>query len=114
MLLPVRGLAPLLSTLAQQTAAHAETDENVEEHWAKHVDWNPAYNHVKVPVSAQWTDLSVTARDLLKLKPGDIIPLDPNRLSQVEVQLAGHPKYTGRLGSLDQKAAVQINEHFKS
>lgn len=114
MLLPVRGLDPLLSNLAQQTAAHAETDEDVEEHWTEHVDWNPAYNHVKVPVSAQWTDLSVTARDLLNLKPGDIIPLDPKRLGQVEVQLAGHPKYTGRLGSLDQKAAVQINEHFKS
>ena len=48
------------------------------------------------------------------LKQGDIIPLDPKRLGQVEVQLAGHPKYTGRLGSLDQKVAVQINEHFKS
>ena len=78
------------------------------------MDWNPAYNHVKVPVSAQWTDLSITARDLLHLKQGDIIPLDPKRLGQVEVQLAGHPKYTGRLGSLDQKVAVQINEHFKS
>ncbi len=114
MLFPVRGLDPLLRNLAQQTAAHAAADEDEEEHWTQHVDWNPAYDHVKVPVTAQWSDLAITAGDLLNLKPGDIIPLDPKRLRQVEVRMAGNPKYMGRLGSLDQKAAVQINEQFKS
>ena len=48
------------------------------------------------------------------LKEGDIIPLDPKRLNQVEVQLAGLTKYTGSLGSFDKKTAVQIRDTFKS
>ena len=87
--------------------------EEDEEHW--HEDkqkWNTAYDKVKLPVVAQWSDLRILARELLELKKGDIIPLDPKRLNQVEVQLAGHTKYMGRLGNLDQKTAVQINERF--
>ena len=71
------------------------------------------YDKVKVPVVAQWTDLTILTHELLHLKEGDIIPLDPKRLNQVEVQLAGLTKYIGRLGSLDKKTAVQIKEHFK-
>ena len=68
---------------------------------------------MKVPLVAQWTDLTILTRELLHLKEGDIIPIDPKRLNQVEMQLAGIRKYTGSLGSLDKKAAVQIRETFK-
>ena len=112
MLLPVRGLDPLLRNLTQQTAAQVADDQD-EERWVAHVDWNTAYDNVKVPITAQWSELSIMARDLLKLKEGDIIPLDPNRLGQVEMRLGGDTKFVGRLGSLDDKAAIQINERFK-
>ena len=112
MLLPVRGLDPLLRNLTQQTAAQVADDQD-EERWVAHVDWNTAYDNVRVPITAQWSELSIMARDLLKLKEGDIIPLDPNRLGQVEMRLGGDTKFVGRLGSLDDKAAVQINERFK-
>ncbi len=112
MLLPVRGLDPLLRNLTQQTAVQV-TDEQEEERWVAHVDWNTAYDNVRVPVTAEWSELSIMARDLLKLKEGDIIPLDPNRLGQVEIRLGGDTKFVGRLGSLDDKAAIQINERFK-
>jgi flagellar motor switch protein FliM len=71
------------------------------------------YDKVKVPLVAQWTDLTILTRELLHLKEGDIIPIDPKRLNQVEVQLAGMTKYIGSLGSLDKKTAVQIRETFK-
>ena len=58
------------------------------------MDWNQ-HNHVKVPVSAQWTDLSVTARDLLNLKPGDINRWIPNDWAKWKYS-GDHPKYTGR------------------
>jgi flagellar motor switch protein FliM len=112
MLLPVRGLEPLLRHLAQRT--HSGTEDDEEEYIeAEQVKWKHMYDKVKVPLVAQWTDLTILTRELLYLKEGDIIPLDPKRLNQVEVQLAGLTKYTGRLGSLDKKTAVQIKEHFK-
>ena len=113
MLLPVRGVDPLLRNLTQQATAETEDEEN-EEHWTAHVDWNHAYDTVKLSVSAQWGGLSITAGDLLNLKEGDIIPLDPKRLGKVEVQLAGKTKFIGRLGSYEKKAAIQINDHFKA
>jgi len=112
MLLPVRGLDPLLRNLTQQTASQTDEDQE-EEHWVAKVDWNTAYDNVRVPITAQWSELSIMARDLLKLKKGDIIPLDPKKLGQVEMRLGGDTKFVGRLGSLDEKAAVQINERFK-
>ena len=112
MLLPVRGLEPLLRHLAQQTHSGTE-DEEDEIYEADHVKWKPMYDKVKVPLVAQWTDLTILTRELLHLKEGDIIPIDPKLLNQVEVQLAGMTKYTGSLGSLDKKAAVQIRETFK-
>ena len=112
MLLPVRGLEPLLRHLAQQTHSGTE-DEEEESYEVEHVKWKPMYDKVKVPLVAQWTDLTILTRELLHLKEGDIIPIDPKRLNQVEVQLAGMTKYTGSLGSLDKKAAVQIRETFK-
>ena len=112
MLLPVRGLEPLLRHLAQQTHSGTE-DEEDEIYEVEHVKWKPMYDKVKVPLVAQWTDLSILTRELLHLKEGDIIPIDPKRLNQVEVQLAGMTKYTGSLGSLDKKTAVQIRETFK-
>lgn len=112
MLLPVRGLEPLLRHLAQQTHSGTE-DEEEESYEVEHVKWKPMYDKVKVPLVAQWTDLTILTRELLHLKEGDIIPIDPKRLNQVEVQLAGMTKYTGSLGSLDKKTAVQIRETFK-
>lgn len=112
MLFPVRALEPLLRNLAHQ--AQSVTGEEDEEHWREDKQqWNTAYDKVKLPLVAQWSDLRILARELVELKKGDIIPLDPKRLNQVEVQLAGQTKYIGRLGNLDQKTAVQINERFK-
>ena len=112
MLLPVRGLEPLLRHLAQQTHSGSEEEED-EFYEVEQVKWKPMYDKVNVPLVAQWTDLTILTRELLHLKEGDIIPLNPKRLNQVEVQLAGLTKYTGSLGSLDKKAAVQITDTFK-
>jgi len=112
MLFPVRGLEPLLRNLAHE--AHSVTGEDDEDQWQEEKQqWNTAYDKVKLPLVAQWSDLRILARELLELKKGDIIPLDPKRLNQVEVLLADQTKYIGSLGSRDQKTAVQMNERFK-
>ena len=111
-ILPVRGMEPLLRHLAQHTQSGSEEEE--EEHWhEQRQNWDKAYDKVRVPLVAQWSDLRILARDLLHLKKGDIIPLDRKRLNQVEVQLAGETKFIGCLGNLNDKVAVQLKERFK-
>lgn len=107
MLLPVRGIAPIVRHLALVTSITTE-DESEEHEQFLHQPWNPAFAKVDVHVAARWADIPVVARDMVALKVGDIIPLNPERLGQVEITLEGKPKYIGRLGSLDQKCAVQI------
>jgi len=111
MLLPVRGVDSIIRHLAMQTTV--DTDEELEEHeeYIRQM-WNPAYDLVKVKAVAQWPDIPITTRDLSNMKEGDIIPLDPERLRNVEMTLAGKPKFRCRLGSLEQKCAVEIIERI--
>ena len=51
--------------------------------------WNPLFNNLPVKVVAQWPDIPVMTRYLTTLKEGDIIPLEPERLRDVRVSMAG-------------------------
>ena len=70
--------------------------------------WNPLFNNLPVKIVAQWPGIPVMTRDVSAFKEGDIIPLEPERLSNVRVSMAGKLKYICRLGSLDKKCAVEI------
>ncbi|MSU43422.1 MAG: hypothetical protein EXS22_05200 [Pedosphaera sp.] len=114
MLLPVRGIDPIIRHLSLATSITEAEDETEEHEEYVRQPWNPAFAKVNVRVTAQWPDIPVLTRDMLTLKEGDIIPLEPERLSRVEICLEGKPKYIGRLGSLDQKCAVQIVQTINS
>jgi flagellar motor switch protein FliM len=108
MLLPVRSIDPVVRHLTQATMV-AETEEDINEH-EEYVrqHWNPLFNNLPVKIVAQWPGIPVMARDVSAFKEGDIIPLEPERLSNVRVSMAGKLKYICRLGSLDKKCAVEI------
>ena len=53
----------------------------------------------------------MTARNVARLKVGDVIPLDPQFASQVQVRLgSGAQVSPGRLGRQDDKWAVEITQ----
>jgi flagellar motor switch protein FliM len=107
MAMPVKMLDPLVRQLS------LETDSVKMERAAKETvvpKWNPGYDQVKIPLSAEWRELEIKTRDLLNFQVGDVIPLDSDQLNRVEVCLAGKPKYMGRLGSSGPKCAVEITD----
>jgi len=108
MLLPVRSIDPVVRHLTQATIV-SETEEDIEEH-EEYVrqHWNPLFNNLPVKIVAQWPGIPVKTRDVTNFKEGDIIPMDPERLSNVQLSMAGKPKYVCRLGSIDKKCAVKI------
>ncbi len=112
-LLPVRGLDPLLHSIHQDAAKAADVMET-EEFITPELHWNHNYDSVKIKVNAEWSDLPILSGDLLALKPGDIISLDAARLGKVQINVAGVPKYFGRLGNVDNHCAVQITEPILS
>jgi flagellar motor switch protein FliM len=72
--------------------------------------WNPTLNDVLIQVSARWSGLEISARQLAALKPGDLLPLRPATISQVEVSLESIPKFAGQLGTSGPQLAVKIVE----
>ena len=70
--------------------------------------WNHELDDVPVSVTADWTGLQMTARELSELKPGDVLMLDPQMPQQVRVSIGSTPKYSARLGTRNQNRAVEL------
>jgi flagellar motor switch protein FliM len=70
--------------------------------------WNAGFDEVKVPLTAEWQGLKMSAGDITRLKPGDLLGLDPACAAQVVVRFGNVPKFFGRPGTTDAKWAVQL------
>jgi flagellar motor switch protein FliM len=105
MVMPVKMVDPLIRHLS------IEVDTVKKERSTRETSvprWNPGFDEIKIPLTAEWRDLEIKTRDLLNFQVGDIIPLDSNQLNQAQICLAGIPKYLGRLGSSGNKGAVEV------
>jgi flagellar motor switch protein FliM len=104
-----------LEPLVRQINANMETSTRDAPANAKNsaLRWNNQYDTVKIPVSAAWEDISVTARDLASLQVGQVIKLDPACVSQVHVRLANMKKFAGRLGTRGRNWAVELTQILK-
>lgn len=76
--------------------------------------WSPQLNDVPVPVSAHWTGLEITARELARLQVGDVLQFGAAQFSQVNVCVAKIPKFVGRLGTRDRAWAVELTGMAKT
>jgi flagellar motor switch protein FliM len=70
--------------------------------------WNTQFNEIKVPVIAEWHGLKMSASEILRLKAGDLLALDPACAAQVHLRLNQVPKFIGRPGTSGGKWAVQL------
>jgi flagellar motor switch protein FliM len=108
---PYYMLEPLIRNLGKTVAAHSETESKAP---PAPIRWNQRLDEVNVNITAEWNGLEMTARELLKLRPGDVLQLDPACAEEVRMRVANLPKFTGRLGNLGKHWAVQINEILKA
>ena len=72
--------------------------------------WNPCLDEVCLAVTAELPVAKLTARQVLGLKVGDMLPLDPHSSQKVQLCLGGEIKFTGRLGTVADTWAVEITE----
>jgi len=92
----VRLLIPSLPEAADAPARNAK------------LKWNAEFDDVRVPLIAEWQGLKMSAGDITRLKPGDVVTLDPACAAQVQLSLNQIPKFIGRPGTSDGKWAVQL------
>jgi flagellar motor switch protein FliM len=70
--------------------------------------WNPKFASVLVPVSAEWPARQLNARDVARLRVGDVLEWDPAAATSVRVLVAAAPKFIGRLGTRNGHWAIEV------
>ena len=76
--------------------------------------WNELFDDVSVPVSAEFDELKLTAREVATLQVGDELPLGADWTDRIQVCLAGRPTFRARLGTQDAKWAVELTEQLEN
>jgi flagellar motor switch protein FliM len=75
---------------------------------ARRAEWHESYDHVSVPVRAEWKAFELTLAELLTLRPGDVIELPASVCAETHVLLNGSPKFIGTVGLNADNVAVQL------
>jgi flagellar motor switch protein FliM len=108
---PYSGLEPMIRQLSQGTNSAAEP---VPPPVAKPAPkWNTSFDDVRVPIAAHWHWAELTARDLLALKIGDVLPADSESAGGMEVSVADLPRFSARPGIVAGKWAVELGRPLK-
>ncbi|HXT40890.1 MAG TPA: flagellar motor switch protein FliM [Candidatus Angelobacter sp.] len=102
-LFPYATVEPLMRLLNPPMPENAATPARADK-----PKWNAEFNDVKVPVTAEWHGLKMSAGDITRLKSGDVVMLDPQCAAQVHLRFSHLPKFVGRPGTCSGKWAVQL------
>ncbi len=100
---PYATIEPLMRLLIPSLPESADTPAR-----SGKLKWNAEFDDVRVPLVAEWQGLKMSAGEIVRLKPGDVISLDPACAAQVQLRLNQIPKFTGRPGTSDGRWAVQL------
>jgi flagellar motor switch protein FliM len=104
--LPCASVRPLLSQASRRQTAPATP--------AATPSWNELFDDVAVPVSAEFGELQLTAREVATLQVGDQLPLGPDWAERIQLCLAGRPTFRGRLGTQDANWAVELTQQLEN
>ena len=105
---PFATVEPLIGRLCQSAAPTANPVPPASSPPAAAWKWNSCFDEFRVPVTAEWDGLELTARQILALKVGDVLPLDSTRTQQVNVRVADLLGFQGRPGTLAGQWAVEL------
>jgi len=104
---PYAAFEPLVSRLCQSSETLPGTLSGAPKPGESAVKWNRCFDDVCVRVTAGWEGLEMTAKEILALKVGDILPL-ASKAQQINVRVEDTLRFQGRPGSLAGQWAVQL------
>jgi flagellar motor switch protein FliM len=67
---------------------------------------------IKLSIEAHVGTTTISAKDLMNLKVGDIVRLDNRIYEDIEIKIVGLPKFYGKVGLLHGNKAVQITGEY--
>lgn len=104
--LPHAMLEPIVKKIQE---AEKQYVANAEE---KNTQWIPAYDQIKLPLFAEWDISQVTLKDILSLRPGDILQMPHNSVNRTLLKLKNKRQFVGELGLEKEKIAFKISHRI--
>ena len=74
----------------------------------KRASWQKTYDHISLPVCAEWEAFELPLREIASLRVGDVIELPAALVQQTRLLLNGTPKFIGTVGLDADRVAVQL------
>ena len=107
---PYTALEPLIKVLGSKIDPHIH--ESVAPKPGE-IAWNSELDDVRVPITAEFPGMTMSARRLASLEVGDLLELEGDMPGRVRLRLANLPKFNGRLGTRSGKWAIEISQVLK-
>ncbi len=101
--IPYTTIEPILKALSERTRRYEPTKEA-----RAPARWSKAYDGILAPVKAEWKAFESTVRDVLALRPGDLIELPQSIIGETIVSLAGAERFKGEVGIDGDRVAVKL------
>ncbi len=101
--IPYYTIEPLVKTM--QASRDKDT---VPEPKAQKAVWKPIYEHITLPVRAEWDAFELSLREITDLKVGDIVEMPPEIVERTTLTLNGTPKFGGTVGLDGDKVVVHL------
>lgn len=74
----------------------------------KRASWQKSYDHITMPVRAEWDALELSLREVSSLRVGDVIEMPAKLLQETRLLLNGSAKFIGTVGLDTDRVAVQL------
>jgi flagellar motor switch protein FliM len=74
----------------------------------KGASWQGSYDHITMPVRAEWQALELSLREIVSLRVGDVLEMPSALFSETRVLLNGTAKFVGTVGVEAERVAVQL------
>ena len=89
---PYYTLEPVLSKLL------ASSDNTDTKKKAASLKWHEVYDHIPVPVSAEWDAFELTVKDMMNLEVDDVVELSPTLIGKTNLRIENRTCFIGEIG----------------
>ncbi len=107
---PFVTLEPIVDKLSVQHWADASTQRNTEQDMQSN---SRSLQEVKVELIAEIGQANIKLKDFLKLKVGDVIPMDNTITQDIPIRVGNSYKFMARPGKTAKHMAIQITSDHK-
>ncbi|MBK1878439.1 flagellar motor switch protein FliM [Pelagicoccus mobilis] len=102
--LPYYTLEPIIKRMHEAKEKDLGLDLTTSES-----SWQSSFNNIDIPVQAEWDGDSLTTKEVLNLRPGDVIRFPKSVLKNTRVRLSNTIKFTGEIGLENNRVGVKLS-----